>query len=70
MQAKVVANEAAVSISTAALELAGGSGYLRSRPIERYVRDAMSGPVMAWSAPVIRDFLGKALLGLMGPPPA
>jgi len=69
MQAKVVANEAAVSITTAALEIAGGSGYLRSRPIERYVRDAMSGPVMAWSAPVIRDFLGKALLGLMGPPP-
>ncbi|WP_224368772.1 acyl-CoA dehydrogenase family protein [Hyalangium versicolor] len=68
MQAKVVANEAAVSITTAALELAGGSGYLRHRPIERYVRDAMSGPVMAWSAPVVRDFLGKLLLGLMGPP--
>ncbi|KFE64928.1 acyl-CoA dehydrogenase family protein [Hyalangium minutum] len=67
MQAKVVANEAAVAITTAALEIAGGSGYLRSRPVERYVRDAMSGPVMAWSAPVIRDFLGKALLGLMGP---
>jgi alkylation response protein AidB-like acyl-CoA dehydrogenase len=69
MQAKVVANEAAVSITTAALEIAGGSGYLRSRPIERYVRDAMSGQVMAWSAPVTKDFLGKALLGLMGPPP-
>lgn len=69
MQAKVVANEAAVSIATAALELAGGSGYLRSRPIERYVRDAMSGPLMAWSGTVIRDVLGKALLGLQGPPP-
>jgi alkylation response protein AidB-like acyl-CoA dehydrogenase len=68
MQAKVVANEAAVSITRAALEIAGGSGYLRSRPIERYVRDAMSGPVMAWSTAVVRDFLGKALLGLMGPP--
>ena len=66
MQAKVVANEAAVAITTAALEIAGGSGYLRSRPIERYVRDAMSGPVMAWSPAVIRDFLGKALLGLIG----
>jgi alkylation response protein AidB-like acyl-CoA dehydrogenase len=69
MQAKVVANEAAMAIATAALELAGGSGYLRSRPIERYVRDAMSGPLMAWSPAVIRDFLGKALLGLQGPPP-
>ncbi|MBM7116113.1 acyl-CoA dehydrogenase family protein [Archangium primigenium] len=67
MQAKVVANEAAIAISTAALELAGGSGYLRTHPIERYVRDAMSGPLMAWSSAVIRDFLGKQLLGLNGP---
>jgi alkylation response protein AidB-like acyl-CoA dehydrogenase len=70
MQAKIVANEAALFIATAALEIAGGSGYLRSRPIERYVRDAMSGPLMAWSPAVTRDFLGKALLGLLGPPPA
>lgn len=64
MQAKVVANEAAVAIATSALELAGGSGYLRSRPIERYLRDAMAGPLMAWSPAVVRDFLGKSLLGL------
>jgi alkylation response protein AidB-like acyl-CoA dehydrogenase len=70
MQAKVVANEAALAISTAAMEIAGGSGYLRSRPIERYVRDAMSGPLMAWSPAVARDLIGRALLGLMEPPPA
>lgn len=70
MQAKAVANEAAIAIATAALEIAGGSGYLRSRPIERYVRDAMSGPLMAWSPAVTRDILGRALLGLMGPSPA
>jgi alkylation response protein AidB-like acyl-CoA dehydrogenase len=70
VQAKAVANEAAKAITTAAMEISGGSGYLRSLPIERYVRDAMSGPLMAWSTAVTRDFLGKALLGLMGPPPA
>lgn len=70
LQAKTVANEAAISIATAALEIAGGTGYLKSRPIERYVRDAMSGPLMAFSPAVTRDFLGKALLGLLGPPPA
>jgi alkylation response protein AidB-like acyl-CoA dehydrogenase len=63
MQAKVVANEAAVAITTAALELSGGSGYLRVHPIERYLRDAMSGPLMAWSPAVVRDFIGKTLLG-------
>jgi alkylation response protein AidB-like acyl-CoA dehydrogenase len=70
LQAKAVANEAALAIATAAMEISGGSGYLRSLPIERYVRDAMSGPLMAWSPAVVRDLLGKALLGLMGPPPA
>ena len=70
MQAKLVANEAALAIATAAMEISGGAGYLRSRPIERYVRDAMSGPLMAWSPAVTRDLIGKALLGLMGPPPA
>ncbi|MBZ4416471.1 acyl-CoA dehydrogenase family protein [Myxococcus sp. RHSTA-1-4] len=67
MQAKTVANEAAVAIANAALELAGGTGYLKSRPIERYVRDAMSGPLMAWSGALVRDFLGRTLLGLNGP---
>jgi alkylation response protein AidB-like acyl-CoA dehydrogenase len=69
LQAKLVANEAALAICTAALELSGGSGYLRSRPIERYLRDAMSGPLMAFSPAVSRDLIGRALLGLLGPPP-
>jgi alkylation response protein AidB-like acyl-CoA dehydrogenase len=67
VQAKLVANEAAVAITTAALELAGGSGYMRTQPIERYLRDAMSGPLMAFSPAVIRDFVGKALLGTQLP---
>lgn len=64
LQSKVVANEAAVAIATSALEIAGGAGYMRSRPIERHLRDAMSGPIMALSGPVIRDIVGKALLGV------
>ncbi|WP_242592655.1 acyl-CoA dehydrogenase family protein [Corallococcus exiguus] len=47
MQAKVVANETAVAITTAAIEFAIGSGYRRSHPIKRYLRDAMSGQLMA-----------------------
>lgn len=67
LQAKAVANEAAVAIATSALEIAGGAGYMRSRPIERHLRDAMSGPLMALSGPVIREILGKTLLGVGGP---
>jgi alkylation response protein AidB-like acyl-CoA dehydrogenase len=64
LQSKVVANEAAVAIATSALEIAGGAGYMRTRPIERHLRDAMSGPIMALSGPAIRDIVGKALLGV------
>ncbi|WP_437287818.1 acyl-CoA dehydrogenase family protein [Sorangium sp. So ce406] len=67
LQAKAVANEAAVAITTSALEIAGGAGYMRSRPIERHLRDAMSGPLMALSGPVIREIVGKALLGVGTP---
>ncbi len=58
LQSKVVANEAAVAIATSALEIAGGAGYMRTRPIERHLRDAMSGPIMALSGPAIRDIVG------------
>lgn len=66
IQAKAVANEAATAIASAALELCGGSGYFRSNALERIARDAMSGPIMAWSTAVIRDVLGKAILGVGG----
>jgi alkylation response protein AidB-like acyl-CoA dehydrogenase len=64
MKAKAAANEMACEVATAALRISGGSGYLKRLPIERYLRDAMSGPIMAWSTEVIRDFLGKMLLGV------
>ncbi|MCA9709699.1 MAG: acyl-CoA dehydrogenase, partial [Myxococcales bacterium] len=63
MEAKTVANEAAISIARAALEIAGGSGYFRGRPIELYLRNAMSGPLMALSGAAVRSFMGKVLLG-------
>ncbi|MHA7633348.1 acyl-CoA dehydrogenase family protein [Corallococcus sp. M7] len=58
-----------MAITTAVMELAGGSGYMRSHPLERYLLDAMRGQLMAWPPAVSRDFLGKALLGIPPPPP-
>lgn len=63
-EAKVAANEAATKITSSALKISGGTGYLKKLPIERYFRDAASGQLMAWSTEVTRDFLGKMLLGL------
>ncbi len=39
-QAKLFASEAAMSITTKAIQVLGGNGYTREYPVERYFRDA------------------------------
>lgn len=67
MEAKVVATEAAASVTQTALEVCGGQGYSRALPIERHLRDARAGAVMAPTNGVLRNWIGKALAGLPVP---
>ena len=67
MEAKVVATEAAASVTQTALEVCGGQGYTRALPIERHLRDARAGAVMAPTNGVLRNWTGKALAGLPVP---
>jgi alkylation response protein AidB-like acyl-CoA dehydrogenase len=67
MEAKVIATEAAVSVTQTALEVCGGQGYSRAMPIERHLRDARAGAVMAPTNGVLRNWTGKALAGLPVP---
>ena len=67
MEAKVMATEAAVSVTQVALEVCGGQGYTRALPIERHLRDARAGAVMAPTNGVLRNWTGKALAGLPVP---
>jgi alkylation response protein AidB-like acyl-CoA dehydrogenase len=67
MEAKVIATEAAASVTQTALEVCGGQGYTRSLPIERHLRDARAGAVMAPTNGVLRNWTGKALAGLPVP---
>jgi isovaleryl-CoA dehydrogenase len=67
MEAKIVATEAAASVTQAALEVCGGQGYTRAMPIERHLRDARAGAVMAPTNGVLRNWTGKALAGLPVP---
>jgi len=67
MSAKVVATEAAASVTQTALEVCGGQGYTRALPIERHLRDARAGAVMAPTNGVLRNWIGKALAGLPVP---
>jgi alkylation response protein AidB-like acyl-CoA dehydrogenase len=38
--AKVVATDAAMAVTTDAVQVLGGYGYTREHPVERYMRDA------------------------------
>ena len=62
--AKCVANECAVAVTSSALQIIGGRGYLKGHPIERLVRDAHAGSLMAFTPQQARDMLGKALVGM------
>ncbi len=67
MEAKVLATETAASVTQGALEICGGQGYTRALPIERHLRDARAGAVMAPTNGVLRNWIGKALAGLPVP---
>jgi isovaleryl-CoA dehydrogenase len=67
MEAKVAATEAAIDVTQNALEATGGQGYTPALPIERFLRDARAGSVMAPTNAVLRNWIGKALAGLPVP---
>jgi len=67
MEAKVVATEAAADVTQLALQATGGQGYTPALPIERHLRDARAGSVMAPTNAVLRSWIGKALAGLPVP---
>jgi alkylation response protein AidB-like acyl-CoA dehydrogenase len=67
MEAKVAATDTAASVTQKALEVCGGQGYTPSLPIERHLRDARAGAVMAPTNGVLRNWIGKALTGLPVP---
>jgi len=67
MEAKVLATEAAAAVTQTALEVCGGQGYTRAMAIERHLRDARAGAVMAPTNGVLRNWTGKALAGLPVP---
>lgn len=67
MEAKVQATDAGPAVTQGALEVCGGQGYTSALPIERHLRDARAGAVMAPTNGVLRTWIGKALAGLPVP---
>lgn len=54
----------ATKVTQAALELSGGRGYADNSQITRLVRDAQAAHVMSPTTHLLRQWLGRSLLGL------
>nr|WP_042197313.1 acyl-CoA dehydrogenase family protein [Kibdelosporangium sp. MJ126-NF4]CEL22878.1 Acyl-CoA dehydrogenase, short-chain specific [Kibdelosporangium sp. MJ126-NF4]CTQ90018.1 Acyl-CoA dehydrogenase, short-chain specific (EC 1.3.8.1) [Kibdelosporangium sp. MJ126-NF4] len=63
LRAKLLANQVALDAAQLALKAGGGSGYLSTSPIQRILRDAYAGWVMAYSVEVCRDQISTDLFG-------
>lgn len=61
---KARAAEACLAVVSRAMTLGGGAAYGRQGGLERIFRDAQAASVMAPTTDVLKDFLGKACLGL------
>lgn len=60
---KAAANDAALSITDAAMRVCGGAAFSKHLQLDRFFRDARAGHVMAPTADVLYDLYGKAVTG-------
>jgi alkylation response protein AidB-like acyl-CoA dehydrogenase len=67
MEAKVLCTDVAARVTQSALEVCGGQAYTPALPIERHLRDARAGAVMAPTNGVLLTWVAKALAGLPVP---
>lgn len=61
--AKTFANEMAIRVTNQALQLFGGHGYLKSMPVERYLRGARFGALGGGTPQIQRNIIGRHLVG-------
>ena len=64
LESKAAAGEVAISVTSAAMRVCGGAAFSKHLNIERLFRDAHAGAVMAPTGDVLREFIGKSLLGM------
>jgi butyryl-CoA dehydrogenase len=60
---KLFAADMAMDVTTDAVQVFGGSGYMRDYPIEKYMRDAKITQIYEGTNQIQRDEIGKILIG-------
>ncbi len=57
-----LANKIAVEVAQLGVRIGGGSGYLKTSRIQRHLRDAEAGQLMAYSTEVLAGEIGREVL--------
>jgi alkylation response protein AidB-like acyl-CoA dehydrogenase len=63
-RAKYLANKTAVAVAQLGVRIGGATGYLKVSPIQRHLRDAQAGQLMAYSTEVLATEIGREVLGV------
>ncbi len=66
-QAKILASETAINVTTDALQVHGAMGYSRNLPLERMARDARMFTIAGGTAQILRTQVAGAILGIRTP---
>jgi alkylation response protein AidB-like acyl-CoA dehydrogenase len=64
LESKASAGDVAIAVTSTAMRVCGGAAFSKHLAIERFFRDAQAGAVMAPTGDVLREFIGKAVLGM------
>jgi alkylation response protein AidB-like acyl-CoA dehydrogenase len=64
LECKAAAGDTAIAVTSAAMRVCGGAAFSKHMSVERVFRDAHAGAVMAPTSDVLREFIGKAVLGM------
>jgi alkylation response protein AidB-like acyl-CoA dehydrogenase len=66
-QAKILASETAIKVTTDALQIHGAMGYSRNLPLERMARDARMFTIAGGTAQILRTQVAGSILGIKTP---
>jgi alkylation response protein AidB-like acyl-CoA dehydrogenase len=61
--AKLVATDTAMAVTTGAVGVLGGAGYVKDHPVERYMREAKVLQIVEGTNQIQRLVIGRALRG-------
>lgn len=64
LETKAAAGDTAIAVTSAAMRACGGAAFSKHTNIERLFRDAHAGAVMAPTGDVLREFIGRTILGM------